>query len=496
MARCSGAARRAALLLAAAALLAGLGGAAALDPDEQAVQQMLRGMLEVAEEINTGKEVESRVSAMAAPANLDSVNASDIQAKLFASAVVTWQLGVWDSPYNKGLIPKKMLFYDLVHYYQVPEKPIGTLVMFHGCYHDASGSWPYHPKHCRECLGLPEEALAHGFAVLAVESRNRSRKGRCFSSGTDPMTSDQWTAPYTIQNFLYETGLQNLPVYTLGISAGAAFATKVIKNFWDPNFGGIIKPAGIISEVNAPSSWRSWGLEGKDGKLKFPDFPPVAFIAMERDNRTFNRILDRIQDLRRFNVPADYIMVKSRPVDRLWFYNRSPVITARQSAEIVRAMKRLGFLDADGNLKYDPRIGALTDNNPLAKWNRKLVGRVDWLHMSPSKAPMLSVLSDRSTIFEEMNVAWAYHEGVADHMVPCLMWLRSGGELDLKYLARKLGVDRLRDLTMKRVHWKPPPPPPRPSAKRRPPPPPKKRPPPPAPRKRPPPQKKARRAME
>lgn len=69
-----------------------------------------------------------------------------------------------------------------------------------------------------------------------------------------------------------------------------------------------------------------------------------------------------------------------------------------------------------------------------------------------------------------MNVAWAYHEGVADHMVPCLMWLRSGGELDLKYLARKLGVDRLRDLTMKRVHWKPPPPPPRPSAKRRPPP--------------------------
>lgn len=58
-----------------------------------------------------------------------------------------------------------------------------------------------------------------------------------------------------------------------------------------------------------------------------------------------------------------------------------------------------------------------------------------------------------------MNVAWAYHEGVADHMVPCLMWLRSGGELDLKYLARKLGVDRLRDLTMKRVHWKPPPPP-------------------------------------
>lgn len=34
------------------------------------------------------------------------------------------------------------------------------LVMFHGCYHDASGSWPYDPNHCPECLGLPEE-VAH-----------------------------------------------------------------------------------------------------------------------------------------------------------------------------------------------------------------------------------------------------------------------------------------------------------------------------------------------
>ena len=34
------------------------------------------------------------------------------------------------------------------------------LVMFHGCYHDASGSWPYDPTNCPECLGLPEE-VAH-----------------------------------------------------------------------------------------------------------------------------------------------------------------------------------------------------------------------------------------------------------------------------------------------------------------------------------------------
>lgn len=37
---------------------------------------------------------------------------------------------------------------------------VPQLVMFHGCYHDASGSWPYDPVHCPECLGLPEE-VAH-----------------------------------------------------------------------------------------------------------------------------------------------------------------------------------------------------------------------------------------------------------------------------------------------------------------------------------------------
>jgi hypothetical protein len=49
------------------------------------------------------------------------------------------------------------------------------------------------------------------------------------------------------QEFLYETNLQGKPIYTIGISAGAAFATKVVKNFWGEQFGGIIKPEGIIS---------------------------------------------------------------------------------------------------------------------------------------------------------------------------------------------------------------------------------------------------------
>jgi hypothetical protein len=49
--------------------------------------------------------------------------------------------------------------------------------------------------------------------------------------------------------------------------------------------------------------------------------------------------------------------VPSRPVHKLWFAQRSPVITPRQSVAIVEAMQALGFLDSKGYLKDDPRVG-------------------------------------------------------------------------------------------------------------------------------------------
>lgn len=188
-----GRAEPAAALLAAAALMALLpctvawegdlpinmiaqGAGIVTNENEQVVaEKMMRGMLEVAEEIRTGQERPPLVAAMEAPGNLTAVNASAIQAKvsgsvpltawmllqreallarpvsvalspppgnrrsaphsalcraspqIFARALATWQMGVWNSPYNKGLRPKKLNFYDRDHYYQVPDNPIGTV---------------------------------------------------------------------------------------------------------------------------------------------------------------------------------------------------------------------------------------------------------------------------------------------------------------------------------------------------------------------------------
>lgn len=41
-----------------------------------------------------------------------------------------------------------------------------------------------------------------------------------------------------------------------------------------------------------------------------------------------------------------------------------------------------------------------TGKTPLFMWNQKLVQRLPWLHADETRPPMLSVLSDRSAIFE------------------------------------------------------------------------------------------------
>lgn len=119
-------------------------------------------------------------------------------------------------------------------YFEIPHDPVGVLFMAHGCVHDAADFWPSSAAcpecsgalptgavggrvggglappswaaavlsgvhtapplqlrrgpHCRHrCAGLPEEvshtkqALARGYAVIAVDSKDRRWDSRCYS---------------------------------------------------------------------------------------------------------------------------------------------------------------------------------------------------------------------------------------------------------------------------------------------------------------------------
>lgn len=50
------------------------------------------------------------------------------------------------------LTPSKFTMLSRAVYYEVPERPVGTLVFLHGCAHDASDGWPRSDA-CAECDG-------------------------------------------------------------------------------------------------------------------------------------------------------------------------------------------------------------------------------------------------------------------------------------------------------------------------------------------------------
>jgi hypothetical protein len=110
--------------------------------------------------------------------------------------------------------------------WQVPPSPRGTLFIAHGCSHAAHDWWPASPA-CPHCLGLPEEmaqtqqALARGYAVLAM-SANSIRVDHCMD-----WVSNHQDAVDIIRAFLQETGLENLPLYGLGVSVGGGFVAKL-----------------------------------------------------------------------------------------------------------------------------------------------------------------------------------------------------------------------------------------------------------------------------
>ncbi|KAL4436060.1 hypothetical protein ABPG77_005508 [Micractinium sp. CCAP 211/92] len=206
--------------------------------------------------------------------------------------------------------------------------------------------------------------------------------------------------------------------------------------------------SGVISEVNAVE-WTSWGLVNSKGTLRYPGFPPVAYVQMEasRGSAVLNaspggalcsgetwpqqpKIQTNVPNLRRYGVNSDFVIAPSRPVNQSWFSDRSPVITPQQSSAIVAALQQLG-----------------NSSSPLYQWTQRLQAALPWLNSSG-----IGLVPDQSDITEEMNIAYSWHEGIADYVRPCLAWLQANGSSDLRYLSSRLAVYRLAQLTMDRVY--------------------------------------------
>lgn len=418
-------------------------------------------------------------------------------APAMADSLVQQTAVVWAAS-NRGLRPIKWSAFSRVHYYQIPENPVGTVVFFPGCARASRTFWPYQAGGCEECQGFPEEvamtkmALARGYAVLTPTAKSRTG---CWSSGGYYRRNDQMQAMTLMADFVLGHSLDRKPIFLVGSSSGATFALKVpayLHRFitadrwvcsngtaesrrparmllrsspgrvtcrdpyerWElPSIGklkllqSLIR--GIVSTGSTPEP-PAWGvLKPNNRRLEFKPYPPVVWVAMSNDTWGMQTAPKCVRILRFNRVPSTYVEVRSQRIGPTFFSDRTPTLTERQSKLLVGALKQIGLLDADGWLTANPKDKD-RPGSAAYRWPERLVRLLPWMTLGSS--PTFSLDIDHSLVFQELNVAYAFHETVADYFLPSLVWLEANGQRRMGNLARSMRRYKLAALTANRYY--------------------------------------------
>ncbi|KAL4427844.1 hypothetical protein ABPG75_001933 [Micractinium tetrahymenae] len=408
---------------------------------------------------------------------------------------------------NRDLRPVRWSAFKRVHYYQISENPVGTVVFFPGCARASRTFWPYQAGGCNECQGFPEEvamtkmALARGYAVLTPTAKN---KNGCWSSGGYYRRNDQMQAMTLMADFVLEHGLDRKPIFLVGSSSGATFSLKIpayLHRFvtadrwvcsnetappppaWRLPPGTkppVTKPQrkssgrvtcrdpyerwelpsmaklrllqsrikGIVSMGSTPEA-AEWGiLRPNTRRLEVKPYPPVVWVAMSNDTWGMEMAPKCMKILRYNRVPSTYVL-RAQRVGPTFFSDRTPTLTAEQSRLIVGALQQIGLLDRGGWLRANPKYN---DRKGTAayQWPEKLVRLLPW--MTLGKSPTFSLDVYQSLVFQELNVAYGYHETVADYFLPSLVWLEANGQRRMGNLARSMRQYKLAALTADRYY--------------------------------------------
>ncbi|PRW50941.1 hypothetical protein C2E21_5329 [Chlorella sorokiniana] len=301
------------------------------------------------------------------------------------------------------------------------------VVLLHKCGRSAGDFWPYSSQGCSTCQGLPnsvaktKQALARGYAVVAVSSRDRSREGRCFG-----MEADAPAVVEVISTFPAKLGLPaGAPVYVDGASSGGSLALRLPR---------LVKFSGVIGEVIGPPNFGK-ELELLDQSGLGP-MPPTLYIHMPHDEDMAAKVAENIALLRARGTPVAEIQVFPRPVTPAYFAGCSPYISDSLAALLHTRLKDGGLLDSTDMLAVDlkdARWGAFRSytNGPM---EADLAGMPD---QGIKFAPLLSL-----HIFDCLGVAWARHETIGEYMTAALVWLENGGKVDVGEVAARFRVPR------------------------------------------------------
>ncbi|CAL8463648.1 g3182 [Coccomyxa elongata] len=281
--------------------------------------------------------------------------------------------------------------------------PKAVLLLFHGCSHSAR-DWGRNSSTCPGCLGLPEEmaivktSLARSYVPLAFSSSDKSN--RCWDAQWLDKSVDIPNVRETFQKLAARERWEKLPVYALGASSGASMVLFLALRM---PLDGIVPqimslpPHMLEAKPTDPAAGKSW------------TYPPVYFVHMELDRATAQRVTADINVLKtKQGAWVTEKLIRPRPVTPELFSGRIEGIDVSTAGAIYKALKKAQLLNATDFLKEDPRV-TLTKWQPVLKAIPAVAG--------------IGLVPETSPIFEELNLAWARHELISDHLDEVLDWL-------------------------------------------------------------------------
>ncbi|PSC69850.1 Secretion-regulating guanine nucleotide exchange factor [Micractinium conductrix] len=324
----------------------------------------------------------------------------------------------WDLWYGdiKPFSGKK---YKQDFWFQVPENPKGAVLFAHGCVHSGYNYFPQSDA-CPDCRGLPEEmshtlqALRRGYAVISISSLDRETG--CFA-----FWEDCFNVADIVTEWREEWGLEKLPLYAMGVSAGGGFLLKL------PRY---LKLDGIMSEA--------LGIDPNSGGYRDikTEYPPTVFVSMQRDAKQVELIKWNQEILRDRNTPAEIINVFPRKVYPTYFSDRSPYyINETLSKAIWSGLLKISMIDEEGNVLEDPRYTPRPWLKQLQKAVPELGGGTQAQGATaiptwPDTSPEVNLPG----VWSLMNLAYAAHEIISDYVSPALIWFESGQKESLPEL--------------------------------------------------------------
>ena len=274
----------------------------------------------------------------------------------------------------------------------------GVLALFHGCSHSAGDFYAQSPR-CAECLGLPEErriqaaALAAQLLTVSFSSSDRARK--CWSPATDgPRVAAALAA------LLRRHNASTLPLFALGASSGGGFAALLPQ--YVPHVAALeVQIMGAEPEALLATPPPEHG-----------PYPPSRWTHMPRDANMAGFVAEALQALKGAGLDVEESRIEPLPITPHFFADRVPGVTPEASAAAEAALREAKLLDADGFLVQDPRAGG------GAAWR----GALGTLARGGLGGDTLA--ADASPVAEELNVAWASHEIVADDINATLAFFK------------------------------------------------------------------------